>query len=370
MTASLAISFIDLLASVATEMEGQGVVSTIQLARRIGVGGFVRRHGSLDEPGGPDGHDVTAKLNERLLVEAAEEISATMSARGIPHFFLKGVGLSGRVYGIGDRDMVDIDMQVAPTARRDVVQILEALGYEVLPDRQQDGPAELRVSLVLERVTGPSGLSRTLVDLRWGIDPVERFLPRPYQRVPDVIWQNLDTTGAISIPSDAHHAALIMHHLVHHDMLHIRGLLDLALLWNALLSGGGSEVEVVARELRVRHAALVIGDVLTSVLGLPDKGISAMPTDWRSRRLRQILEPVSWFAWVAAASEAQHDMITPKRIARRLLLLDSLASAPGLLAETVFPPRAFLRWRWPQSRSSIGALIRHLGLVASKLAPF
>ena len=338
-----------------------------QVARRLGIAGFVSRLcAGSGHP--PDAERLLTSLSEQLLYEAALEVADVLVRHGVPHFFVKGIALVRRVYQAGDREMADIDLHVAPERRGETVHLLAELGYEPVADSDQDGPAELRPGVVLARGTGVAGLQRVLLDVRWGLDPVERLLPRPDHPVPDAVWEHLDLSGPFPIPSDASHAALLVHHLVHHDMLHIRGLLDLALVWQRLSPPDGVEVAEVARHLRVLRATQTLAEVLAADLSIDTPhGIGPVPRDWRGRRARRLLEPARWYAWAAVTPSPEHVMITPRRLARRVLFLDALGAVPALLADAVRPPREYLEWRWPEASLPGGAWARHVGRLIGKL---
>jgi predicted DCC family thiol-disulfide oxidoreductase YuxK len=80
-----------------------------------------------------------------------------------------------------------------------------------------------------------------------------------------------------------------------------------------------------------------------------------------------MLDPVSWCVWASSAADTEFVEINARRFRRRFLLLDGLMAAPGLLRDAVFPPSEYLRWRWPESKSTVEALARHLSRVVGKL---
>ncbi len=366
MTLEVARSFAQILARSAAALGSREPGAVNRLAAGFGILGFLSRNadGAVDDA--LEGARLLVGLIESTLFEAAVQISRALSAETVPHFFVKGIALSGRVYRSGDREMADIDLHVRPGMWSRAVDMLRGLGYTLLPPEEQDGPAALRAGVALHRGSADSEVSNVSVDLRWGLDPVNRLLPRPDLPIPEVVWQELDRTGPIPVPSDHHHAALIVHHLVHHDMLHVRGLLDLALLWSRLLPDCGRKFEDLARELQVLRASRILGQVLVKHFDLSPCGLEAPPDDVRSRMAMALLQPVRWCSWAARAGESEFVEITWLRVWRRLLFVDRVRSVPGLVGDALFPPSKYLRWRWPQSRSAAGAWGRHLSRVIGK----
>ena len=342
--------------------------AALRLARRLGIGGFVRRRtaGRLAD-GSFEGERILLGLAQSFVKEAAEELSAALTRRGVQHFFVKGVTVADRIYGLGERQMVDIDVHVVPSAKDAVTGTLVELGYDIPPDEQQEGPAALRAGVVAERYTGSSELERIGVDVAWGLDPVDRLLPRPDRPVPKKVWDSLNLTDSLPVPCDAHHVVLLVHHLVHHDMLHLRGLVDLALLWPRVSEQSRHELETLAKQLGVLRATRLVAAVLQSDLGVTLTAAGPAPCDWRARRARRMLDPVTWCIWASNAAASEFVEINVRRLRRRLLLLDDLRATLGLLADAVFPPREYLRWRWPEARSTAAALVRHLARVVGKL---
>ena len=86
---------LDVLDSAARANGDGGDGATLRLARRLGIGGFVRcrLEGSRADDS-LDGESTLLGLAQGLVKEAAEELSATFDRRGIQHFFLKGAALA------------------------------------------------------------------------------------------------------------------------------------------------------------------------------------------------------------------------------------------------------------------------------------
>jgi hypothetical protein len=321
----------------------------LRLADDFGIGGYVRRQQRGDPATVESGAaELMRRLQDRLLLDAAAEVSQGLGALTIPHFFAKGVALLHRVYRLGDRELADIDLYVHRSAARLAVQTLEELGFRAIPLALQSGPAALRPGVVLAR-EGYSEAQGVTLDVHWGIEPVDRLLPRA-------------NTG--------HHAALVVYHLVHHDLLHVRGLLDLALLWRDLEPEDLSALSELARALGVERALRALALVLARDLGLPrPESIGPPASDWRGRRLTRLLVLHRWLAWAGAAGEREPGEITPRRVGRRLLLLDAAWRAALVLGDVLAPPRAHLRWRWPDAESDVAAWGRHLRSAARKALP-
>lgn len=336
-----------------------------RLATRFGFGGFVRRAASLDEAASPNAERLFHRLHAKVLTDAAAELSHAFTSAGVPHFFAKGVALLGDVYEPGDREMVDIDIYVRPEAREAALRTVRTLGYREEPDAMQSGPAALRVGVALHRVAAENALEQLTLDVHWGVAPVDRLLPRPDLLLPEDVWNKLGSNGSLPVPCDPHHAVLLVHHLVHHDLLHVRGLLDLALIWRRQHGQMGAAAAKLAAALGVHRALRGVAAVLERDLGLPrPRGLEPLDTGWRSRRLEKTLRLPEWFVWAAAARDAEYAKITARRFGRRLVEIDRLAGARRLVRDAVLPPVEHLRWRWPDARSPFTAWICHVRNVA------
>jgi hypothetical protein len=342
----------------------------LRLADDFGIGGYVRRQQRGDPATVESGAaELMRRLQDRLLLDAAAEVSQGLGALTIPHFFAKGVALLHRVYRLGDRELADIDLYVHRSAARLAVQTLEELGFRAIPLALQSGPAALRPGVVLAR-EGYSEAQGVTLDVHWGIEPVDRLLPRANIPIPDAVWDRLVCGADLPVPTSGHHAALVVYHLVHHDLLHVRGLLDLALLWRDLEPEDLSALSELARALGVERALRALALVLARDLGLPrPESIGPPASDWRGRRLTRLLVLHRWLAWAGAAGEREPGEITPRRVGRRLLLLDAAWRAALVLGDVLAPPRAHLRWRWPDAESDVAAWGRHLRSAARKALP-
>lgn len=342
-------------------------LGAFELADALGFGGFLRRHGDpLHASSGSSAESLMRRLVERILVDTAAELSTVLEGLMVPHFFAKGIALVDWVYRPGDREMADIDLYVHPQAATIAVNAMREMGYRDLPSDEQSGPSSLRPGVALCRADGGSDLEAVTVDVHWGVEPVDRLLPRADTNLPETIWGSIQTPAAVPIPDAEHHAALLVYHLAHHDLLHVRGLVDLALVWPKITDA--RTLRTLAVALDVERALQALAQVLVRDLGLPaHAAVGALPDDWRGRRLRRRLVLPRWIAWVWGSDARELVEVTPRRIGMRLLLLDALQSALPLLSDVVFPPHAHLRWRWPEAESEWEAWRLHAASVTRKL---
>jgi hypothetical protein len=296
------------------------------------------------------------QLRHALLEEQALRVAASLSAAGVQHFFAKGVALLGRPYRPGDRLLADMDVYVRPDDRERATRVLESLLYRRLPEWDQAGPASMRSTLALERESAHT-IERCTVDLHWALDPVERILPRRDRPVPERVWRSLQTGGPLTRPHPEHHAAILVHHLVHTDLLHVRGLLDLAFVFQEMRADAGGEYLATCALLRVGRCAAELAHLVARDLGVVRPG--AM-TEGAAPKLT--LE--GWLTLVAQSRPDDDGAMTVARLHRRLRLVDR-GGLPTLGADLLFPPAAFLRWRWP-GRNLLDATLRHYRQLARK----
>jgi hypothetical protein len=373
-----------------------------QAARRLGIEGFIRRstEGDLGEapapsdrgpqvpvqaqppnPGGARkparaadhsarivGTALASRLYETTLLEAAAQVSAALAKRGIPHFVAKGVSFLGVLYEPGDREVADVDLWVKSDGVGAAHDALADLGFTEAAARQQGGPAGLRPGRLFVNGGSPTALTAVAVDLHWVLEPLNRIIPRPGPPLPEEVWSSLDRSGPFPVPDASHHVALLIHHLAHHDLLHVRGLLDLALLWRRGPIAR-DRFERTARHLGVWRLARVIAQMLVRDLGVsPAAEIPAPPRDWRGRRLARLLALNAWLTLALRAPEVEHYEITVGRLARRYLMLDRARDAIGLVSDAIWPPAAHVRWRWPESSGMLSARWQHTRHALGKLS--
>lgn len=340
--------------------------ATPNLLLRVGLPGLMSRLGYAPPADSEEGFLRLQKLYHVLLLEAAQELSERLSKTGIQHFFVKGVALLDRFYEPGDRAMSDMDLYIHRRSLEATVAALEDLGYQRLPENEQAGPPELRTALALVRDTAAS-MERHVVDLHWSLDPVERLLPRRDREVPEQIWQQIETSGRIPIPALEHHAAMLTHHLVHTDLLHVRNLLDLAYVFDALPVEGGLEYRATCQSLRIGQFATVLARIIAQEFGIERRNaVGGHPSPLG--RFAQKLTLESWLKITACAHPHENDAITVSRIRRRLLLVDK-GGAKTLFQDLFFPPESFLRWRWGQY-SRWGARRKHFQQLFRKMLPW
>lgn len=347
----------------------------VQLATHLGVRGYVLRHAGGRVAGGKDGGTASRaqrlmpQLQATVLREAAVEISRTLAEDGIRHFFFKGIALLGRAYQPGDRELADIDLVVHPKDRSSAIASLHTLGYVDRSDREQSGPAALRPGVTMHRPDRAPRVADILLDVHWGLEPVDRLLPRAHLLVPPPVWAGVHEQHGLPVPLDEHHLALLVHHLVHHDLLHLRGVLDVAQVWARLPRDAGRELTQLATVLGVRRATRAVARVMVRDFNLPPlRGVPiGLDDGWRARRLEPRLRLDEWIVWVGRVEPAEHVMLTPHRVWRRVLIADDIRTAAHLLRDAVAPPKEFLRWRWPTARSDGAAWLRHVRGLAGKV---
>jgi len=313
---------------------------------RLGLPGLAR-------PLDPAAHRLH-QLYDTLAAEEARRVGGRLDAAGVEHFFAKGIALLGTVYRPGDRVISDLDLYVAGAARGPAVECLATLGYAPLPDADQSGPPALRSSLALTRAPGNEPEAIT-VDLHWAVDPVHRLLPRGDRPIPPRFWRGAECRDGLRVPAPEHHAALLVHHLVHTDLAHARGLLDVALLFAGLPADAGAEYRAAAEDLGVGAFAGAAAELMSRELGVHRPAAAGGTCPFTLDR---------WLTRVARTHPDDDARITRRRIATRIRVVGWRA-APALLADVVAPPAAFLAWRWP-GRSAGGALARHYGQILKK----
>jgi len=376
-SASLAVRWHDALAAAGQRLGSggggggrgrEGSVGPFELSADFGFAGWLCREAGVGDRDAEWHADrMRRALEQTLLREHARAISRTLTAAHCPHLFCKGVALLGKHYRPGERSMADIDVLIAPAAREAALQALGRIDFLAYPDREQAGPPTMRAGLALV-APAPPPLEAANLDLHWGLEPVEWLLPRS-RPVPEALWAEAVWDGDLPVPSLVPHVALLLHHLVHHDFLHVRGLLDLSLLWRELATSDGPALERWAAELGVRRPLRVVADVLAVDLGLQRLAGVALPRDARSRALRSRLGLVSWLVTAASAPMKDHAMITPARIARRALAVDRAAGLWRLARDVVAPPSAHLTWRWPDAGGPLRAWWQHARQMARKARP-
>ena len=81
--------------------------ATPKLLLRLGLPGLMQRLGLQERTAEHESLLRMQQLSQKLLVEAAHRISASLTTASVPHFFAKGIALIDVVYRPGDRAMGD-----------------------------------------------------------------------------------------------------------------------------------------------------------------------------------------------------------------------------------------------------------------------
>ena len=336
-----------------------------ELAFRIGLAGLLARH--IEDPAlaVDPGYLVAHRLHDTLLIENAHTVHEALGRAGIPHVFAKGIALLGDrgPYRPGDRVISDVDLYVPLPTRKAAVAALRRGGYLPLPAEEQPGPPELRSALTLARIEGTE-LERVTIDCHWGLDPVERLLPRRDRGLPAPMWDRIDRSADLPRPAPEDHATILTHHLVHTDLLHVRSLFDLAFVLDGMDPDAVATYHDTCRDLRIGMFAHAVSVIIERDIGIGGGTPAGQPPEHWTEFLRSLtLE--RWLTLIATIAPHEEGEITTRRIRRRLQLIDQ--GGAGSLARDVFlPPVSFLRWRWPD-RSLGQARLAHLRQLARKL---
>lgn len=350
--------FYRVLTDVAEQLKLRGPDPALELAGRFGLRRYAERHVTGETDFRPS---LWLEQGARLRKEA-RVLSRALTDAGVKHCFFKGIAVMGRFYRIDERWLADVDLLIDPSDRTAAVAALYARGYAELSDAAVWVPAMQRPGVTMQRAARTSGEEDLLLDLHWGLESVATLLPETQITLPSAVWPSIESQRGLPVLSDEQHAALVLHHLVRHDLLHVRGLLDFALLWEALPHEGGRELSRLARELGIGRALGLVARVLVDeLLVFPLRGVRLGPWDWRGRVGLRQMRLRDWLAWAArhAARSPRHVTVTRSRAWRRFLLADA-ARGGRLLSEVVVPPGDYLRWRWPAARSHTAAWVRHL----------
>jgi hypothetical protein len=329
----------------------KGPDAGLELAGRFGVRRFVERHvaggdalEAVEEPPQPGPWtDRGARLRKE-----ARAISRALTDAGVRHCFFKGVALLGRFYRLDERQLADIDLIVDLDHYAEALAAVHGLGFAEFRGGPGWAPASRRPGVTLYRadVDADDEGADVLVDLHWGLESLATVLPDEELVLPPEVWAGVESYRGLPVPADEHHAALVLHHLVRHDMLHIRGLLDLVLLWQAIPNPGGAMLTGLARTLGVERALRVVGRVMVDELMLyPLRGVPVQPQDWRGRRALRRFGLKPWLTWAArhAHRRAAHVMVTRSLVWRRFLLADAPRTGQ-LVRDLVAPPPEYLAW--------------------------
>jgi hypothetical protein len=348
------------LSDAATRLKLRGPDPTLELAGRFGVRRFIERHVSPDAELQPSPwlhHAARLRKEARVL-------SRALTDGGVRHCFFKGIALLGRFYRIDERQLADIDLLIDHADRVKALLVLHAQGYGELGNRTAWGPATGRPGVTMARADRDVAAvdMDLLLDLHWGLESPGTVLPDEEILLPPAVWARVGHEHGLPVLPDEYHAALVLHHLVRHDLLHVRGLLDFALLWEAVPRDAGQELTDLARVLGVERALRVVGRVMVDDLRLyPLRGVQLGPRDWRDRAALRHLRLEDWLIRAARHGNAGPGHVTVTRsLAWRRFLLADAPRGGRLLRELMAPPRTYLRWRWPHVPSNGVAWRRNL----------
>ena len=353
--------FLCLLNEAGVRLAPKAPAPGLELAGRFGLRRFFEREATGDT----DLVDSDWLERGAQLRREARDLSAALRAASVQHFFFKGIVLLGRFYRLDDRRLDDVDVMVPVEQRNAALAVLHAHGYAALGDPDVWGPASRRPGATLYRVdpaTGERDTRTPLLDVHWGLEPVSALLPAEGLGLPSAVWAAVEMEQRLPVLPDEYHAALVRHHLGRHDLLHVRGLLDLALLWEALPRTAGARLSEMARLLGVSRARGAGGRGRGDDVRLfPLRGLKIGAPDWRGRLALRRMRLADWLVWAArhAADNRHHVTVTRSLAWRRYLLADAPRTG-RLLAELVRPPREYLRWRWPDAGSDQRAWRMHV----------
>lgn len=353
--------FSKLLSEVAAQLTLRGSDPALELAGRFGLRRYFERH----QTGDTDLADSKWMERAAQLRKEARDLSAALRDAGVQHFFFKGIALIGRFYRLDDRRLDDIDLVVDLAGRNAAMAVLHAHGYADLSEPGVWGPASRRPGITMFRVdpaTGERDQHAPLMDLHWGLEPVSTLLPTEGITLPSAFWARLEMEQRLPVPPAEDHAALVLHHLVRHDLLHVRGLLDFALLWETLSRDAGARLTELAGHLGVSRALGVIGRVLVDGLLLfPLRRVRLGAQDWRGRAALRQMQLRDWLAWAGRhAADRRHHVTVTRSLAWRRFLLADTPKVGQLATELLKPPTEYLGWRWPEVRSPGQAWRQHL----------
>lgn len=331
----------------------------------LGVGGLMRRLVPGRLAPRPEAEAMMYRLWGELALEAGEELSGHLARAGIPHALFKGVALLGNAYQPGDISMSDVDVLVESTRADEAVHALTAQGFTLPRPDALSMPGDPE-SVLRRPVPEGADILAVDVDLHGLLWPARRLLPWRGSPLPDDVWNAVERPGRFPVFRPGHHAALLVHHLVRHDFLHFRSLVDLVSAWDRLLDASEAAVMMeLSHTLEVGWTARAVVDALARDLSLPP-----LPVPSPGRPGRRWARPGVSVAWACAlaldGTARDFEAITLGRALRRLVTVDGLGAAGSVLRDALVPPDAYLAWRWPDA-SRAERRLRHLGRILGRL---
>jgi hypothetical protein len=320
------------------------------LGVRLGLAGLLPAMGWEDPR--PSDEQLWARVQYEAHREFARAACSALTTARIPHCVYKGVGL-GALYAPAVRTAADVDVLLDGSRTTDALEALAQCQAVVAADAWDAAPPSMRRSVELEWRGGVP----VAVDLAWALVNVNRLISDARHTDLEEIWTSVHADDGVSIPSAGVHLALVVHHLVHHDLLHAPGLVDAALLWASLDEQAMDAAAVLAKRLGVaRVTSGLVGEFARrfGLLGPPWPGRVAAPRLDVSRLLGN-------------AGTGTGPAITARRAWRRARLLDRRRDVWRLARDVVAPPPAYLAWRWPESRGYGSRWLRHAAQTTRKL---
>jgi hypothetical protein len=186
--------------------------------------------------------ELDAAVRSRLVVEHSGRVVDGLRAAGVPAVTLKGPAMAARFWGeVTFRPSSDVDALIAPRNYRPAQAALEAMGYErsdPYPDWYLRG-WHYNLGYVPKDGTGPK------VELHWSF--VRPYLGRPDVAAVIAAAEDVDCDGrGLPAPRPAVQLLSAGTHLLFHD-LHLRSLMDIALIAGALSAAEWDEAVAFAR---------------------------------------------------------------------------------------------------------------------------
>jgi hypothetical protein len=331
-----------------------------RLVIRMGIAPLVGRVTGDNSLCPSDSETTFLRLRDRNLLDISRDLSGKLEAAGVDHFFFKGVALIDRFYRLGDRGISDIDLFVRPSQRAVANGVLEDLGFVAAPDREQSGPAGMRTTIGYARwvASDPEGVQ---VDLHWAVDPLDRLLPRDRYPLATGFFERSEMHEGRRLPSVPDHVALVTHHLIRSDYLHVRGIVDLVLLLAGLDEIQFYEALGRCRDLGCGRASRALFASLLRDFSIPR--LAVVPTI--PGKMSRLLALNNWLGWWFRVEDAEHGAVTPRRIRIRIKSM-GFRALPWLMRDAVLPPSSFLDWRWP-GLSPAAQRVAHAKQLVSKV---